>query len=160
LVADGLGHGPLAASAARAATHAFCERPFAGPPDVMQRLHSALGSTRGAAGAYALLCAATSTIDYAGVGNICGSVVTSTGSHGMVSHNGTLGRQVWRIQKFVYDWPSGSCVILHSDGLSARWSIADYAGLFFRHAAVVAAVLYRDHARGRDDATVLVARRQ
>ena len=160
LVADGLGHGPLAASAARAAIDAFRERPFDGPPDVIRRMHSALGNTRGAAGACALLCAKTSTIDYAGVGNISGFVVTSSRSHGMVSHNGTLGRQMWRIQKFVYDWPSSSYIIMHSDGLSARWSIADYAGLLCRHAAVVAAVLYRDHARGKDDATVLVARRQ
>lgn len=46
---------------------------------------------------------------------------------------------------------------LHSDGMSARWSISSYPGLFVRHAAVIAGVLYRDHARARDDVTVVVA---
>jgi len=45
-----------------------------------------------------------------------------------------------------------------SDGVSARWSLSAYPGLYRRHSAVVAAVLYRDFARRRDDATVIVAR--
>jgi hypothetical protein len=45
---------------------------------------------------------------------------------------------------------------MHSDGMSARWSIANYPGLSSRHAAVIAAVLYRDHARARDDITIVI----
>jgi len=47
---------------------------------------------------------------------------------------------------------------MHSDGLSARWNLADYPGLFQRHPAVIAATLYRDNVRSRDDATIVVAR--
>jgi len=54
--------------------------------------------------------------------------------------------------------PAGALVIMHSDGLSARWKLSDYPGLFERHPAVIAGVLYRDNVRIRDDATVLVAR--
>jgi hypothetical protein len=51
----------------------------------------------------------------------------------------------------------GDRVVMHSDGVSARWSLSAYPGLFVRHAAVIAGILYRDHARSRDDATVVVS---
>jgi anti-sigma regulatory factor (Ser/Thr protein kinase) len=157
LVVDGLGHGPLAARASLAAADVFGERPFDEPSLAMRNMHSALAGGRGAAAACALLHAGDSKVDYAGVGNICGTVVADERSRGMVSHNGTLGVQLMRTQQFRYDWPIDSRVIMHSDGLSARWSLADYPGLQGRHCGVIAAVLYRDFARRRDDATVLVA---
>ena len=49
---------------------------------------------------------------------------------------------------------------MHSDGLSARWKLDDYPGLAQADTGVVAAILYRDARRGRDDATILVARLQ
>ena len=159
LVADGLGHGPLAATAAKAAADAFIEQPFDAPAQEMPRLHRALSGTRGAAAACALLQPSKSKLDYCGVGNICACVVSSGGSRGMVSHNGTLGAMLLRAQQFEYPCQSGDRVVMHSDGMSARWSIGDYVGLLPRHAAVIAGVLFRDHARGRDDTTVLVVGR-
>jgi hypothetical protein len=47
---------------------------------------------------------------------------------------------------------------MHSDGLQSRWSFDPYPGLAQRHPAVVAGLLYRDFARGRDDLTVAVVR--
>lgn len=157
LVADGLGHGALAAAASRAAAAAFTVNPFENPSVSMQNIHRALPGTRGAAAACALLRIAELRVDYAGVGNISGAVVTRDHSRGMVSHNGTLGLQLLRTQQFEYEWPLGSRVVMHSDGLSARWSLAAYPGLHLRHSAVIAAVLYRDFVRRRDDATVVVA---
>jgi anti-sigma regulatory factor (Ser/Thr protein kinase) len=156
-VADGLGHGALAASASQAAAETFTSRPFEDPSILMKSCHQALAGTRGAAAACAVLRAAESKVDYAGVGNIAGSVVTPDRSRGMVSHNGTLGVQLLRAQQFQYDWPPGARVVMHSDGLSARWSLSAYAGLQVRHSAVIAGVLYRDFARRRDDVTVVVA---
>ena len=43
---------------------------------------------------------------------------------------------------------------------ASRWSLDDHPGLAGHDPAVIAAVLARDHARGRDDVTVLVARRE
>jgi hypothetical protein len=156
LVGDGLGHGPLAATAARAAATAFGERPFDSPAECMQNLHRALSGSRGAAAA----CAVFSTngkIAYSGVGNISGAVVSAERSRGMVSHNGILGTQLLRKQQFEYKYNLGDRVVMHSDGVSARWSLSAYPGLFLRHAAVIAGILYRDHARPRDDATVVVS---
>jgi anti-sigma regulatory factor (Ser/Thr protein kinase) len=156
LVGDGLGHGPLAATAARAAAAAFEEGPFDPPSESVQRLHRALSGSRGAAGACAVL-SQDGKITYSGVGNISGSVVSSVRSRGMVSHNGILGLKLVRKQQFEYDYALGDRVVMHSDGVSARWSLDAYPGLFVRHAAVIAAILYRDHARPRDDVTVVVS---
>lgn len=160
LVADGLGHGVLAASASRAAAAAFGEAPFDPPSEIMQRLHHGLSGSRGAAGACALLDSANARIIYAGVGNIAGCVISTERSRGMVSHNGILGVQLLRRQEFAYEYGEASRVVMHSDGMSARWSIGSYPGLSARHAAVIAAVLYRDHARERDDVTVVVSGRR
>jgi hypothetical protein len=124
----------------------------------MMAMHRAASGTRGAAAACALLNVAESRISYAGVGNIHGAVVAEGKSRGMVSHNGTLGMQLLRAQQFEHEWPPHSLVVMHSDGLSARWNVSTYSGLTQRHPAVVAGVLFRDFRRTRDDATVLVVR--
>src|SRR4051812_17140206 len=49
LVADGLGHGTLAADAAQTAAETFQANPLDEPSDLMRRLHDALGGSRGAA---------------------------------------------------------------------------------------------------------------
>lgn len=158
LVADGLGHGPLAAAASRTATETFEDRPLDEPVSMMQNLNQRLTGGRGAVAACAQLHPASGKLDYAGVGNISGVIVEPGRSRGMVSMNGTLGVMAPRSRQFDYDYGSDGVVVMHSDGLSARWQLADYPGLLLRHAAVIAAVLFRDCARKRDDATVLVAR--
>jgi len=47
---------------------------------------------------------------------------------------------------------------MHSDGVSGRWNLDDYPGLISRDPSIVAAVLYRDFSRRRDDSIVVVAR--
>ena len=158
LVVDGLGHGPQAAAASQAAAAAFGSMPFDSPAQMMKNLHEILIGSRGAAAACALLNKATEKIEYAGIGNICSSVVVSERPQGMVSHNGILGVQMPSARQFAYEWPSGQPMIMHSDGISTRWSLSAYPGLSIRHPAIIAAVLYRDFSRKRDDATVLVAR--
>lgn len=159
MVSDGLGHGPLAAAASREALRAFCDRPAAVPEDSLLAMHEALRPTRGAAIAVARLLAESSTVRFAGVGNIVGAVIGRDGTvRRAISHNGTVGHGKIRIQAFDYPLEPGGLLILHSDGLSASWRLGAYPGLEHRHPAVVAGVLHRDFARSRDDATVLVAR--
>ncbi|HEY7930001.1 MAG TPA: anti-sigma regulatory factor [Steroidobacteraceae bacterium] len=160
LVVDGLGHGPFAAAAARAAGNCFTAEPFRSPLDALQHMHRAVGGTRGAAAACALLPASSQTLEYAGIGNIAGHIISPQRSLGMVSHNGTLGSQLLRVQQFSYPWPPEALLVMHSDGLATRWSVSAYEGLHTHHSAVIAGVLYRDYRRGRDDATVLVLARR
>ena len=158
LLVDGLGHGTFAAVAATAAAVAFAEAPLVAPEETMRTLHRKLAGTRGAAAACALLDTGGTQLQYAGVGNISGTLVQGETQRGLMSYNGTLGVRLTRARQLEYPWSAHSVLVLHSDGLSARWSLAAYPGLLARHAAVVAAVLYRDQVRDRDDATIVVAR--
>jgi len=61
-----------------------------------------------------------------------------------------------RLVQLEYPIAPGSLLVMHSDGLSARWDLRQRPELLRAHPAVIAAVLYRDHGRERDDATVVV----
>lgn len=153
-VVDGLGHGTLAADAARAGLEAFTAEPFAQPRDVMLSADVVMAKTRGGAAACALLRG--TSLSYAGIGNISGTLVSRDKSQGLVSHAGTLGRQARRSQQFEYLRAPDTLLIMHSDGLSARWNIRERPALLLHHPAIIAAVLYRDYGRNSDDSTVVV----
>lgn len=160
LVADGLGHGPAAAEASTAAVRVFMAHAAkeADPTALVERLHAGLRSTRGAAIAVAEIDRPGGRVRYCGVGNISGAIVNGASARRLLSHNGTAGVVARRIQTVDYPYAPGDCVIMHSDGVSASWSFDRYPGLASGHPALVAGVLWRDFARERDDATVLVWR--
>jgi anti-sigma regulatory factor (Ser/Thr protein kinase) len=155
MVVDGLGHGPFAAEAARVAINSFLLSPFASPQDILTRAHPLMSRTRGGSVASAL--ADGTRLSYCGVGNISGALLGAGRSQGLVSHNGTLGLAQRRIQQFEYHREPGSLLVMHSDGISTRWDLKNRPDLLARHPALMAAAMYRDHSRGRDDATVVVA---
>jgi anti-sigma regulatory factor (Ser/Thr protein kinase) len=159
MVADGLGHGPLAAEAARAAERVFVQDVYSEPKDYLEQAHRALGSTRGAAISVARASASDQRVVFAGVGNVAGAIVGAQEHRGMAGHNGTVGAGLHRVQNFEYEWPERALIVLHSDGLRTRWNLRDYPGLHARHPSVVAATLYKDFRRPNDDVTVLVGRR-
>ena len=159
LVVDGLGHGPLAATAAHAAVCAF-EGVSARPERrLIERLHEALKSTRGAA-ASILRLPVEGDVEFIGVGNVMGLIADGAGGRRMVAQNGTLGHVLKTVRAFTYPARADALAILASDGLSTSWSLDAYPGLQLRHPTLIAAVLYRDFSRKRDDVTVLVARRE
>jgi anti-sigma regulatory factor (Ser/Thr protein kinase) len=156
MVADGLGHGPLAARASQTAIDVFRQYAGSAPVEILEAAHGALRSTRGAAVAVADVDLDGRTIRYAGVGNISGVIVTPTETRQMVSHNGTVGLDVRRIQEFVYPFPAGARLVMHSDGLVTHWRTDTFVGLWHKHPSLVAGILYREFTRGRDDVTVAV----
>lgn len=157
LVIDGLGHGAIAAEAAHGGAAAFGDAPFDAADSVMERVHGRLHGTRGAAGA-CLQKSREGRIRFCGVGNISARAFGAGASQGLTSHNGILGLQTRRVQQFEYEGRQLPLLVLHSDGVSARWELDQYEGLRHCHPAVVAGVIYREHRRDRDDATILVAR--
>lgn len=157
-VVDGLGHGPDAAAAARAGIEAVHRNAQRDGPNIMEAVHAALRPTRGAAAAIALLQPESELCSFCGIGNISASIRGAGQARSMVSHNGTLGHQVRKIQEFQYPFPKGSLLIMHSDGIGTHWDLGAYPGLEMRHPAFVPAALFRDHNRGRDDVTVLALR--
>ena len=157
-VADGLGHGINAAEAARAAIDVLTEYRGKTPAEIVERAHDALRSTRGAALAVAQIDHFHESLQYCGVGNIAAAIIAEGRARQMVSLNGTAGLEVRKISEFTYPWSSESTLIMHSDGLMTRWDLQLYPGLVQRHPSLIAAVLYRDFNRNRDDVTVLVAK--
>ncbi|HEX4000261.1 MAG TPA: ATP-binding protein [Pirellulales bacterium] len=160
MIADGLGHGVLAAEASAEAVRVFEAKPLQRPAAFLQAAHQPLRTTRGAAVAAALINIAERKLYYSGFGNVCGSIFDNRGAdgRGLVSHNGTLGLQIRAVHDIEYDWPHCGLLVMHSDGLQTRWNLAAYPGLAQRHPAVIAAILFRDFTRGRDDVTVAVLR--
>jgi anti-sigma regulatory factor (Ser/Thr protein kinase) len=158
LVVDGLGHGTYAAVAARRAVEILGEHQTKAPAEIIERAHNALRSTRGAALAIAEINGVSETVRFCGVGNIAAAIVAAGSSRQLVSLNGTAGLEVRKVTEFTYPWGSDSTLIMHSDGLMSRWDLQLYPGLIQRHPSLIAAVLYRDFNRNRDDVTVLVAK--
>jgi anti-sigma regulatory factor (Ser/Thr protein kinase) len=156
LLADGLGHGPLAAAASREAARLFRDRPASGPGEILAVLHAGLRSTRGAALATARIDTAARRITYGGIGNIAAFIADSGGVRRMVSHSGTAGHTAGRMQTFQYPYYERPVVVMFSDGLTTSWSPDSHPGLFSEDPSLIAGVLYRDHVRGRDDASVVV----
>jgi anti-sigma regulatory factor (Ser/Thr protein kinase) len=156
MLADGLGHGIYAAEAAQEASAVFLANSEQSPGEVLRLMDSALGKTRGAAAAVVEVNPAKSQVIVAGAGNISVRIVDPAGkSRQIASVNGTVGAHLSKIQEFTADWTRESLLIMHSDGLTSHWDANSYPGLLQRHPATVASVLYRDYARGRDDATIL-----
>lgn len=157
LVADGLGHGLQAAEAARASAGTFQANPRASLSDVLHAMHLASRPTRGAVAAVAEIDPGAGRVLFAGVGNISAAIVGLDRDYNLVSHNGTLGHELRKVQEFSYPWGPGALLIMHSDGISRRWTFEGQPGLASRDPDLIAAVLYRDFARDRDDAAALVA---
>lgn len=157
MVVDGLGHGPLAADAALAATRIFTANAHCPPAAILEAIHAGIRSTRGAAVAVAEINRDLREVRYAGIGNISGAIVTTEARSNLVSHNGIVGLQARKFQEFTYPWPNDALLVMHSDGLGTQWRVGDYPGLFGRDPSLIAGVLYRDFTRGRDDVTVTVA---
>jgi anti-sigma regulatory factor (Ser/Thr protein kinase) len=158
MVVDGLGHGLLAAEAAREAERILAAGSEESLREILRDTHNALKKTRGAAFALAKIDAQKGLITFAGVGNIAGSIIAAGSSRSMASYNGIVGHHMERVQEFSYPWNKDGMLVMHSDGLTTRWNLDNYPGILNKMPGTIAAILHRDFCRGRDDATVLVAK--
>lgn len=160
IVADGLGHGPSAAEAAEVALEAFGERPMASPRDLLQHVHQALRRTRGAAVMVLQADADADLIRSAGAGNVVGRLVSGATDRTILTQHGTAGVTIRTPEETATPWPEHAMLVACSDGIETRWKAETLVPLLGRDPTLAAAVLVRDHCRGRDDATVAVLRRK
>jgi hypothetical protein len=158
-VVDGLGHGAKASMATDAALTQFASDPT-DLESYPRRANERMRDTRGAAVTLCQLDQRAATLKYVSIGNVSGRVISPAEARGLVSYSGTLGLQLEppRAKVITTDWPPGSVLVLWTDGLSTRVNPAAESELLSHDPAVVAAALHRDHARQRDDATVVVLR--
>lgn len=155
IVCDGLGHGPEAAAASRAVIDAFRARPDDPPGAILERAGHAARPTRGAAATVVRLDLAARQAIVAAVGNVT-PWLAGDPQRQLVTQHGTLGHAMPRIREERYPFPPGAALVVASDGLKSRLELAPE--LLAHDPAVAAATLWRDHHRGRDDATVVVLR--
>lgn len=160
VIADGLGHGPFAMEASMAAIAVFKADPLGSPSVVIERMHQPLRMTRGAAVLMATLDGGSGTVSFSGAGNIVGRLISGLTDRSVASQDGTVGVQIRRLKDMQYEWPSHAVFVLQSDGLTTRWSLGAAKAIIQHHPTLIAAWLIKDHCRGRDDATVVVLKRQ
>lgn len=158
LVVDGLGHGPLASEAAHQAIRTFRRTTSNSSTHIIEELHGALRSTRGAVAAVASVDFERCEVEFAGIGNISAAIILDHNIRRLVSHNGTLGSNMRKAKSILYPFPHGSMLVMHSDGIGTHWSPDSYPGLITHSSGVIAGTIYRDHSRHRDDATIVILR--
>jgi anti-sigma regulatory factor (Ser/Thr protein kinase) len=159
VLADGLGHGYDAHLASQEAVRMLRDHPGVSVEVLVQYVHQALRSFRGAAVAAVRLDRSRQQVSFCGMGNIMGQIYAgSQPSQHMVSVNGTAGHTSQRLRGFVYSWPKDGMIVLWSDGLSTGTTLLSQPALALHDPSLIAGVLYRDFARGSDDATVVVAK--
>ena len=159
MVFDGSGHGVLAEKAASVALTAFHENVNKPCVSLATAIHKALAPTRGGALSVARIDPEARIIRYVGIGNISGTLIADGSMKRMISNNGIAGHVASTIREFAYPYHvSEATIVLHSDGLSGKWDITAYPGLAFSHPSAIAGTLFRDHIRGRDDASIVAVR--
>ncbi len=156
-VVDGLGHGQGAALVAQKAIHHLEEHYRDGLVEIIQGCHETLRGTRGVVMGLALVDPQRSILTYAGVGNICIRVVGAK-SVSLISANGIVGDVLPKIREEKVTYSPGDLVIIHSDGVSARFNLDDYPGLVQKEPQQIADTIARDFAREYDDAIIVVGR--
>ncbi|WP_229682329.1 SpoIIE family protein phosphatase [Modestobacter marinus] len=163
VLADGLGHGPDAAAASALAVADVASLAASEPPQVLHDVHARLRSTRGAAVTVVRLRRSStgegSELLVTGVGNVAATVVALDGSvRRTLISAGTAGLAVRTPTQTITPVPTGSVVVLHTDGLLSSWTMQGRARVVAAPPAVLAAVLLRDFERGTDDTGVVVLR--
>jgi anti-sigma regulatory factor (Ser/Thr protein kinase) len=158
LVFDGLGHGIFASEAASEAVSCFRQNSHLSPSELMRALDAALRHTRGGVAAVVEISARRDRLTFVGTGNISGILCLPEGRRSMVSQPGTVGQEIRKVQQFDYPWSRESLLVLYSDGLTSRVDPSRHPGLMARSPSLIAAVLYGEYKRGRDDAVAVVLR--
>lgn len=161
LLADGLGHGAEAARASDAAVEELRHCARLPPAELLQRLHTALSGTRGAAVAAAQLDTWTGRLRFAGIGNVTARLRDGGRWRTLLSRPGIVGAHRPRtVREDETVWTGESLLILHTDGLSSRWTPPADTGVPPADPAVTAAVAVRDAGSAarpvRDDTAVAV----
>ena len=164
LVADGLGHGPGAADASGAAVREFLAVGQASPAQLVTEVNLRMATSRGAA-----ITVASLDLDAArdggqmqssGLGNVSLLVAAPDGhTKRLMTSMGTAGvrsRRTTTEQRA--NFPARGVLVLHTDGLSTRWTLDGRTDLLRQPPDVIAAALWRDHCRSSDDSLVLVVR--
>jgi negative regulator of sigma-B (phosphoserine phosphatase) len=148
-VIDGLGHGPEAERSAHAAVEVLARAPARPLERLVVDCHEALGRLRGA------------MMTWLGVGNVEGLFVPAPSSNArrrerLFVWGGVIGQSLPSLRPASLPLRAGDVLVLATDGI--RSDFADRHGIISGTVDAIANRILAEHATGRDDALVLVAR--
>jgi hypothetical protein len=157
---DGLGHGPEAADAADLAVSVLEEHASEPVPLLIDRCHERLRKTRGAVMCVASFDARASTMTWAGVGNIEALLLRRDPAarpprESITARGGVVGYQLPPLRPVTLTVNAGDLLVLATDGIRSAF-VADL--VVTATPSGLARTVFERHARGSDDALVLVAR--
>ncbi len=159
-VIDGLGHGVEAAEAAKEAARILESLPGESLPTLVQRCHEALRKTRGAVMSIASFDSQQSSLTWMGVGNVEGILLRAGRSEkgpteAITLRGGVVGYQLPPLRPSLLSVSPGDTLVMATDGIRSGF-VADLR-MHGSPEEMAQSILAR-HARGTDDALVLVAR--
>jgi anti-sigma regulatory factor (Ser/Thr protein kinase) len=158
-VGDGLGHGPNALEATQKAIEAFRHCEECNPADVIRYMHDKVKKTRGLVGTVIVLDHTKKLWKIAGVGNIATRLYKGLEFRNFMPYNGIIGLNIPnKISDYEMAAESYQTLVMTSDGIRNKWDLGTYPALLKYNAGIIAASIFKDHARHSDDMTVLVAK--
>ncbi|HEX9622274.1 MAG TPA: SpoIIE family protein phosphatase [Polyangiaceae bacterium] len=160
-VADGLGHGPVARTAASAVVGTVQRARGAAPSTALAECHTRLRATRGAVAACARWNFGSGTIEHASAGNVATWLISPRGVKGFgaracvlgVTPADRLGLSDVRVTP-----SSDGILVMYSDGIASEASLDERPILLRAHPIAIADYLSRRFGTDGDDSLVLVAR--
>jgi len=157
LTLDATGHGVQARRVAELAEHAFGETTSFEPAGFLTALDVRLRGTLGAAAAVARIDLAAARLGYAGVGNVSARLWGQVDSE-LVNRDGMLGQRFRSPRVQQLDLRPRDVLVMHSDGVSQRYTRESLPELHTGAAQTVAARLIERYGKQHDDAGCAVVR--
>lgn len=153
---DGLGHGPEAHEASDMGIGIIRQCSSEPLDAIMQKVHAGINGTRGCAAAIFRLDIRGLGFEFAGIGNIRSKMFPRS-EMSLYSRAGIVGKgRLPRVHVEKADWPEGSTLVMHSDGI-AGWSHPEtMERVRSRQAATGCHFLLKNFGYDHDDATVCI----
>jgi anti-sigma regulatory factor (Ser/Thr protein kinase) len=156
---DGLGHGVEAAAAVGSAIQIFKTRRDDSAVEIVKELHRGIRKTRGMVGTVALYLKEEKRWRICGVGNICTRLINGIEIKNSLGYNGIIGHNIPNSMKDQeVDAENAQVILLCSDGIRTKWDLTKYPGILKHDLSMLAAVIFKDHARHTDDMSVVAVR--
>jgi len=159
MLADGLGHGPEANKAINEAAAAFKVFPEYSPTETLRFIHTAIKKTRGAVINILGYDFGRKMWTSAGIGNIAARMFGPVSFKNHMSYNGIVGHNIpTTMSDQEYPVEEFNQAMLCSDGIKTRIDLARYPMMHKYDLTILAAAIYKDHARRNDDMSVVIAK--
>lgn len=157
---DGLGHGKQAHEASRKAVD-YIARHYHSPLDqLIKGMDRACRGTRGVVAAMAAFDTACNELTFSGIGDVNVRITGVQDQVSFIQRRGIIGVNAGQPYIYRTQWTSGFRMVIHSDGLSQKWSFSDHEELDDLPVNEAASRLFDNLIKGQpdDDATLLFIR--